>query len=96
MNQIRPSAWIAMLLLALALPAASPAQPPVISPADSTFLDMVQKAAVNFFWEQANASNGLIKDRSTSNSACSIASRAAGSSGSCWISSMNVWRISCS
>lgn len=74
MNQIRPSAWIAMLMLALALPAASPAQPPVISPDDSTFLDMVQKAAVNFFWEQANASNGLIKDRSTSNSACSIAS----------------------
>jgi hypothetical protein len=41
---------------------------------DSVFLDQLQQAAVNFFWTEANSNNGLIKDRSTSNSACSIAS----------------------
>ena len=41
---------------------------------DSAFLDLLQKSAVNFFWVEANPSNGLIKDRSTPNSACSIAS----------------------
>jgi hypothetical protein len=41
---------------------------------DSAFLDLLQHAAVNFFWTEANSSNGLIKDRSTTNSACSIAS----------------------
>ncbi len=41
---------------------------------DSAFLDLLQRSAVNFFWIEANSSNGLIKDRSTPNSASSIAS----------------------
>ncbi len=37
-------------------------------------MDTVQHAAFKFFWQEANPSNGLIKDRSTSGSPCSIAS----------------------
>lgn len=41
---------------------------------DSVFLDLVQRASFDFFWLEANANNGLIKDRSASGAACSIAS----------------------
>lgn len=41
---------------------------------DSVFLDLVQRASFDFFWQEANPSNGLIKDRNTSGSPCSIAS----------------------
>jgi hypothetical protein len=40
---------------------------------DSAFLELVQHKAVDFFWYEANSSNGLIKDRSTSSSPASIA-----------------------
>lgn len=41
---------------------------------DDEFLDFMQESAVDFFWYEANPSNGLIRDRSTSGSDCSIAS----------------------
>ncbi len=41
---------------------------------DEEFLDMVQQLTFDFFWNEANPSNGLIKDRSTSWSPSSIAS----------------------
>jgi hypothetical protein len=41
---------------------------------DTQLLDTLQHTAFNYFWNEANASNGLIKDRSTATSACSIAS----------------------
>ncbi len=41
---------------------------------DSVFLELVQRASFDFFWQEANPSNGLIKDRSASGAACSIAS----------------------
>ncbi len=41
---------------------------------DSAFLDLLQRTAFDFFWKEANPSNGLIKDRNTSGSPCSIAS----------------------
>lgn len=59
---------------------------------DSTFLDLLQRAAFDFFWNEANPSNGLIKDRNTSGSPCSIASVGFGLSAICvaidrgWIS----------
>ena len=31
---------------------------------DSVFLDYVQRAAVDYFWYEANPVNGLIRDRS--------------------------------
>src|SRR6185295_11472114 len=36
-------------------------------------LDSVQHSAFLYFWEQANPSNGMVKDRSTSDSPASIA-----------------------
>jgi len=41
---------------------------------DDEFLDFLQQTAIDFFWYEANPTNGLIKDRSTTNSPCSIAS----------------------
>ena len=41
---------------------------------DAQFLDFIQESAVDFFWYEANPANGLIKDRSTQSSDCSIAS----------------------
>ena len=40
---------------------------------DSSFLDLVQQTAFDYFWYEANPENGLIKDRNTPGSACSIA-----------------------
>ena len=37
------------------------------------YLDLVAEKAFDYFWEEANPANGLIKDRSTSGSASSIA-----------------------
>jgi len=50
---------------------------------DSAFMDMVQKACFDFFWNEANPSNGLIKDRDTQYSASSIASVGFGLSAIC-------------
>jgi len=41
---------------------------------DAEFLELLQAAAFDFFWHEANPTNGLIKDRSTTNSFASIAS----------------------
>lgn len=40
---------------------------------DTAFLDFVQERTFWYFWEEANPSNGLIKDRSTPTSPASIA-----------------------
>ncbi|MDM7914397.1 MAG: glucoamylase family protein, partial [Candidatus Eisenbacteria bacterium] len=41
---------------------------------NEALLDTLQRTAFDFFWNEANPANGLIKDRSTPGSACSIAS----------------------
>lgn len=41
---------------------------------EEALLDSLQHTAFDFFWNEANPSNGLIKDRSTPGSPCSIAS----------------------
>ena len=46
-------------------------------------LDTLQHTAFDYFWNEANASNGLIKDRSTSGSPCSIAALGFGLSAIC-------------
>lgn len=43
-------------------------------PNDDAFLDYLEQANFDFFWYAANPANGLIPDRSTTGSACSIAS----------------------
>jgi hypothetical protein len=50
---------------------------------DEQLLDELQHRAFNYFWEQTNATNGLIKDRSASWSPCSIASQGFGISAIC-------------
>jgi hypothetical protein len=40
---------------------------------DSEFLEMIQRKAFDYFWLEANPTNGLIRDRSRTNSYCSIA-----------------------
>jgi hypothetical protein len=46
-------------------------------------LDTIQHTAFNFFWNEANPANGLIKDRSLSGAPCSIASVGFGLSAIC-------------
>jgi hypothetical protein len=46
-------------------------------------LDTLQHTAFNYFWVEANSSNGMIKDRSTPSSPCSIASLGFGLSAIC-------------
>lgn len=41
---------------------------------DDAFLDYLEEANFDYFWYTANPANGLIPDRSTAGSACSIAS----------------------
>jgi hypothetical protein len=41
---------------------------------DDELITLTQKAAFDFFWNEANPNNGLIKDRNTQWSQCSIAS----------------------
>ncbi len=47
---------------------------PQVFATDSVFLDYVQRAAVDYFWYEANPVNGLIRDRSERSSPASIAS----------------------
>jgi hypothetical protein len=60
--------WFGILLLA----------PPAAALPTEALLDTLQHAAFNYFWNEANPSNGLIKDRSTPDSPCSIASEGFG------------------
>ena len=43
-------------------------------PSDDAFMDYLEQANFYYFWYSANSANGLIPDRSTTGSACSIAS----------------------
>lgn len=40
---------------------------------DAEFLELLQATAFDYFWREANPANGLVRDRSTTNSFCSIA-----------------------
>ncbi len=40
---------------------------------DAEFLELLQATAFDYFWCEANSTNGLVKDRSTPDSFCSIA-----------------------
>ena len=40
---------------------------------DEAFLDFVQRATFDYFWQEANPANGLVKDRSRPNAVASIA-----------------------
>ena len=40
---------------------------------DDAFLDRMERAAFDYFWNEANPKNGLVRDRTTPESKCSIA-----------------------
>ncbi len=42
-------------------------------PHDDAFLDFLQATAFDYFWREANPANGLVRDRNTPGSPCSIA-----------------------
>ena len=65
------------LIVALGVPCNGSAQ------TTEALIDSVQRTAFNFFWNEANPSNGLVKDRSTSGSPSSIASVGFGLSAIC-------------
>ncbi len=44
-----------------------------LTPQDEALLDSLQRRTFYYFWEQVNPANGLVKDRSTEKSPCSIA-----------------------
>lgn len=50
----------------------SPA-PPKPFASDDALLELLQASAFDYFWREANPSNGLVRDRNTTNSPCSIA-----------------------
>ena len=56
---------------------------PAAAITDAALIDTLQHSGFQYFWDQANASNGLIKDRSTGGSVCSIASTGFGLSAIC-------------
>jgi hypothetical protein len=66
------------LLLAIA-PGTARAQPPTTT----ALLDTLQHTAFNYFWLESNVFNGLVRDRSTTGSPCSIASLGFGLSAIC-------------
>jgi hypothetical protein len=66
----------AAVLLAVSAPAAS-------ALTNEALLDTLQHTAFDFFWNEANPANGLVKDRSTAGSPCSIASTGFGLSAIC-------------
>lgn len=72
-----------MKRLLLALLALAIAAPQAMALTDVELLDLVQRKAFDFFWYEANPANGLIKDRSTPGSPCSIASNGFGFSAIC-------------
>src|SRR5687767_11569739 len=65
--------WAAILPFLCGFLVAASAAAPTLSPGDAAFLDRLERATFDFFWHEANPKNGLIKDRSTPNSPCSIA-----------------------
>src|SRR3989442_1685521 len=69
-RSIPVSLCLAVLLRAMAeVPAAAPDR----FANDDDFLEFLQRKAFDYFWMEANPTNGLIRDRSRTNSYCSIA-----------------------
>lgn len=62
-----------LLVLLFSLAQTSAHSVPRTFATDSDFLEFVQKASFDFFWDEANPTNGLVRDRTQTNSFCSIA-----------------------
>jgi len=80
-STVPTAAVLAGVLLALVAPGAAPAA--TTSLTTPALLDSLQQTAFNYFWLEANPANGLVKDRSTALSPCSIAATGFGLSAIC-------------
>jgi len=60
------------------LPSTTSSTIPNAFASDDAFLDYIQQANFDYFWYTANPANGLIPDRTTTGSACSIAAQGFG------------------
>ena len=74
---------ILLPLLALASALVLTSAPAHAQTPDAAILDSLQYTAFRYFWVEANAANGLVKDRSTANSPASIAATGFGLSAMC-------------
>jgi hypothetical protein len=72
-RQLPCGRWLTLVALIASFLTSAAASPPALSHDDSAFLDRLQRSAFDYFWQETNAANGLIKDRSTADSKCSIA-----------------------
>jgi hypothetical protein len=72
-----------MLTILLALLACPPLAREVRAETTDAILDSLQLGAFNYFWNEANPANGLVRDRSQPGSVCSIASTGFGLSAIC-------------
>ena len=81
------SAGIALALTVAGAGATGPGAPELPAGGRSltteALLDSLQRTGVDYFWEQANPANGLIRDRSQITSPCSIAAQGFGISAIC-------------
>lgn len=75
---MRPLGTVLAVLLTLFAVA-----PPAKAITDEELLDDLERGAFDYFWLEANPANGLVKDRSTSTSPCSIAAVGFGLSAIC-------------
>jgi len=91
---MRPIATTAAVLILAGFAATASATSPPAGPGrdlslagrsltTEALLDSLQRTAFEYFWEQANATNGLIRDRSQSWSPCSIAAQGFGITAIC-------------
>ncbi len=69
--------------IAIALAVSAAAAAPARAQSTEALLDTLQHRSFQYFWDEANPSNGLIKDRSTPGSPCSIAAVGFGLSALC-------------
>jgi len=76
-----PAGWVGCRVLAAIVLLLGAARAEALTTA--ALLDTLQHTAFDYFWNQANPANGLIKDRSTSGSPCSIAALGFGLSAIC-------------
>lgn len=74
--------FLALVGGALRAGALDPVPPPPVA-SDAELLDLVERTAFEYFWQEANPANGLVRDRSQPHSKCSIAAVGFGLSALC-------------
>ncbi len=83
-SESRPRAWRRTIGLSLGLSTAALIGATTVHAIPTPeLLDALQHTAFDYFWNEANASNGLVRDRSTPGSPCSIAATGLGLSAIC-------------